>query len=138
MFRRQRASLWICSPLRCRNSDVFSSATKTLPRWNPLMKRLSSRIGPFAAASLQIRSSPAAIRHRSKSLTKRANLTTLLQMPHRHCKTCTSPLHADDTHAECMSCLGKSHTDAAISGTDRSHCESFSLAFLRLRIAFFS
>ncbi len=29
-------------------------------------------------------------------------------MPHRHCKTCRSPLHADDTHAECVSCLGKS------------------------------
>ncbi len=29
-----------------------------------------------------------------------------------------------------------SHTDAALSGTDCSHCESFSLAFLRSRIAF--
>ncbi len=24
-------------------------------------------------------------------------------MPHRHCKTCGSPLHAEDTHAECVS-----------------------------------
>ncbi len=23
-------------------------------------------------------------------------------MPHRHCKTCMSPLHTDDTHAECV------------------------------------
>ncbi len=49
-----------------------------------------------------------------------------------------SPLHADDTHAECVPCLGKSHADAALSGTDCSHCESFSLASLRSRIAFFS
>ncbi len=47
-------------------------------------------------------------------------------------------MHADDTHAECVSCLGKSHADAARSGTDCTHCESFSLASLRSRIAFFS
>ncbi len=41
-------------------------------------------------------------------------------------------------HAECMSCLGKSHANAVLSGTDCSHCESFSLASLRSRIAFFS
>ncbi len=59
-------------------------------------------------------------------------------MPRRHCKTCRSPLHADDAHAECVSCLGKSRADSALSGTDCSHCESFSLASLRARIAFFS
>ncbi len=59
-------------------------------------------------------------------------------MPHRHCKTCRSPLHADETQAECVSCLGKSHADAALSGTDCFHCESFSLASLRTWIAFFS
>ncbi len=88
-------------------------------------------------SQLADRSSPAAIRHRSKSLTKRANLTALLQMQHHHCKMCRSPLHADDTHAECVSCLGKCHADAALSGTDCSHCESFSLASLHSRIAFF-
>ncbi len=89
-------------------------------------------------SQLADRSSPAAIRHRSKSLTKRANLTALLQMQHHHCKMCRSPLHADDTHPECVSCLGKCHADAALSGTDCSHCESFSLASLHSRIAFFS
>ncbi len=59
-------------------------------------------------------------------------------MQHHHCKMCRSPLHADDTHAECVSCLGKCHADAALSGTDCSHCESFSLASLHTRIAFFS
>ncbi len=59
-------------------------------------------------------------------------------MPCRHCKTCISPLPADDTHAEYVSCLGKSHADAMLSGADCSHCESFSLASLRSRIAFFS
>ncbi len=48
-------------------------------------------------------------------------------MPHRHCKTCRAPLHADDGHAECVSCLGNC-----------SHCESFSLSSLRSQIAFFS
>ncbi len=69
---------------------------------------------------------------------KRANFAVLLQMPRRHCKTCRSPMLADDGHAECMSCLGKSHADAALSGADCSHCESFSLASLRSQIAFFS
>ncbi len=59
-------------------------------------------------------------------------------MLHRHCKTCRSPLHADKTHAECVSCLGKSHADTAISRTDCFHCQIFSLASLRSRIAFFS
>ncbi len=35
-------------------------------------------------------------------------------MQRRHCKTCGNPLHADDTHSECVSCLGKSHADAAL------------------------
>ncbi len=41
-------------------------------------------------------------------------------MPRRHCKTCRSPLHADDTHTECVSCLGKSHADAVLSRADCS------------------
>ncbi len=59
-------------------------------------------------------------------------------MLHRHCKTCRNPLHADDTHAVCVSCLGKSHADAALSRAEYLHCECFSLASLRSRIAFFS
>ncbi len=59
-------------------------------------------------------------------------------MLRHHCKTCRSPLHADDSHAECVSCLVKSHADSALRGTDCSHCESFSLASLCARIAFFS
>ncbi len=51
-------------------------------------------------------------------------------MPCRYCKTCTcrNPLHADDTHAECVSRLGKSHADAALSRAECSHCKCFSLA----------
>ncbi len=59
-------------------------------------------------------------------------------MPRHYCGSCRSPLHADDGHSECVSCLGKSHADAALSGSDCSHCESISLASLRSRIAFFS
>ncbi len=59
-------------------------------------------------------------------------------MPRRYCGSCRSPLHADDGHSECVSCLRKSHADAALAGSDCSHCESISLASLRSRIAFFS
>ncbi len=59
-------------------------------------------------------------------------------MPRRYCGSCRSPLHADDDHSECVSCLGKSHADAALAGSDCSHCESISLTSLRSRIAFFS
>ncbi len=37
-----------------------------------------------------------------------------------------------------VSCLGKSHAEDALTGTDCSHCENISLASLRSRIAFFS
>ncbi len=59
-------------------------------------------------------------------------------MPRCYCGSCRSPLHADDGHSECVSCLGKSHADAALAGSECSHCESISLASLRSRIAFFS
>ncbi len=59
-------------------------------------------------------------------------------MPRRYCGSCRSPLHADDGHSECVSCLGKSHADAALAGSDCSHCKIISLASLRSRIAFFS
>ncbi len=59
-------------------------------------------------------------------------------MPCRYSGSCRSPLHADDGHSEGVSCLGKSHADAALAGSDCSHCESISLASLRSRIAFFS
>ncbi len=59
-------------------------------------------------------------------------------MPRRYCGLCRSPLHADDGHSECVSCLGKSHADAALAGSDCSHRENISLASLRSRIVFFS
>ncbi len=55
---------------------------------------------------------------------KRVNFRmALLQMPRRHCKMCRTPLRADDSHAECVSC---------------SHCKSFSLASQHSRTTFFS
>ncbi len=59
-------------------------------------------------------------------------------MLRRHCKMSRTPLQADDGHAECVSCLGNPHADTALSETDCSHLESFSLASLRSRIALFS
>ncbi len=47
-------------------------------------------------------------------------------------------MHADDSHRECVSCLGKSHAESTLTETDCSHCDNMSLASLRSRIAFFS
>ncbi|KAL0168794.1 hypothetical protein M9458_037016, partial [Cirrhinus mrigala] len=49
-----------------------------------------------------------------------------------------APLHAADGHGECVSCLRKSHAEAALNETECPHCEDMSLASLRLWIAFFS
>ncbi|KAL0183526.1 hypothetical protein M9458_019222, partial [Cirrhinus mrigala] len=59
-------------------------------------------------------------------------------MPRRFCRSCKAPLHATDGHGECVSCLGKSHAEAALNKTECPHCEDMSLASLRSRIAFFS
>ncbi len=77
----------------------------------------------------------AAIRRLSR---KSLNEQIAVIMPRRYCGSCRSPLHTDDGHSECVSCLGKYHADAALAVSDCSHCESISLASLRSRIAFFS
>ncbi len=56
----------------------------------------------------------------------------------RYCGLCRSPLHDDDSHSECVCCLGKSHADAVLIESDCSHCDNISLTSLRSRIAFFS
>ncbi len=134
------ASGYIISCSSHRNSDFFSSATNSLLRWrrDPPLKHLSSHIRTSCIAQLADLVIPCSHLAWIRRASKRVNFTALLPMPCRHCKTCISPLHADDTHAECVSCLGKSHADAMLSGADCSHCESFSLASLRSRIAFFS
>ncbi len=88
-------------------------------------------------SQLADRSSPAAIRRRSKSLTKRANLTALLQMQHHHCKMCRSPLHADDTHTDVCHAWGNATLMLCSAGLT-ALIASFSLASLHSRIAFFS
>ncbi len=95
-------------------------------------------LGPLAATSCRLCHPLQPSGVDPKSLTKSANFTASLQMLCHHCKTCMSPQHVDDTHAECVSCLGKSYADATLSRTDCSHCKSFSLASLRSWIAFFS
>ncbi len=74
---------------------------------------------------------PANLTHTPKRANRRSNATPLLWLVQ-------VPLHADDGHSECVSCLGKSHADAALAGSDCSHCENISLASLRSWIAFFS
>ncbi len=83
-----------------------------------LLKHLSSQIGPLAVLSLQIPVYP-------------------LLPSGDYVKEQILGMQGRDGHAKCISWLGKSHADAAL-GTDCSHCESFSLASLRSRIAFFS
>ncbi len=83
--------------------------------------------------------SPAAIRPAlSEQISKQLIFAVLLQMLRRYCGTCRAPLHAADGHHECVSCLGKSHEESALTETDCSHCENMSLASLRSQIAFFS
>ncbi|KAI2646366.1 Titin [Labeo rohita] len=59
-------------------------------------------------------------------------------MPCSFCHSCKAPFHAADGHGECVSCLGKSHAEAALNKTECPHCEDMSLASLRSRTAFFS
>ncbi len=116
--RQNRSGVWLYKrPLRRHISDFFSSATKTLPHWfftDAKIHRWNA-----SAAGLDLLQRPACRFGRSP-------------LPFG------TPLYADDTHAECVSYLGKTHADAPLSGTDYSHYESFSLASLRSRIAFFS
>ncbi|KAF4095417.1 hypothetical protein G5714_024495 [Onychostoma macrolepis] len=86
---------WGKKPARRRNASQLEPATSA--RLNP---------PPLSAISIAaVRSrSPAAIRRSSRILYKRA--AALLQMPRRYCGSCSSPLHADDGHSECVSCLG--------------------------------
>ncbi len=69
----------------------------------------------------------------SEQISKEQIFAALLQMPRRYCGACR-----DDGHHECVSCLGKSHAESALTETECSHCENMSLASLRSRIAFFS
>ncbi len=137
--------IWLNNPLPATASQISSLQWRTpffadsllnagIRRWNASSSWI--RTSQWPACRLGHPLQPSGVD--PKSLTQRANFTPLLQMPRRHCKTCRSPLHADDAHTECVSCLGKSHADSALSGTDCFHCESFSLASLCSRIAFFS
>ncbi len=140
---------WNCTPIsscnaRRRRRTGHLSQISSLQQQRPFFADAGIRHWNALAAGLDLSQRPACrLSHPlqpsgvdPKNLTKRESFTALLQMPRRNCKTCRYPLHADDTHAECVSCLGKSHT--ALSGTDCSHCENFSLASLRSQIAFFS
>ncbi len=77
-------------------------------------------------------SHPASIQR--ASLKKRAHFTALLQMPHCHCRMCRSPLlMLNVCHA-----WGNPTLTLCSAGLTAPTCESFSLASLRSRIAFFS
>ncbi len=97
-------------------------------------------LGWSAFNAPQHRSSSSPVRCSYPAIISRKSLKEQIGvlMPRSHCGSCRSPLHADDGHSECVSCLGKSHADAALAGSDCSHCKSISLASLRTRIAFFS
>ncbi len=121
---QNRRGIWLYKwPLRRYISDFFSSATKNLSRWDPPLKRLSSWIGPLAAISLQIRSILVAVRRQTKSLTKRTNLA-------RRCCKCRTVIvrHAGLPCTPMTLTLGVCHAWGNLSGTDCSHCDSFSLS----------
>ncbi len=133
--------VWLYKQLPATGSQIYSLQWRTpffadtrIRCWNASSSRIRTSRSDQLTDSVIPCSYPPSIQRASQ----KSNFPALLQMPRRHCKTCTSPLHVDDTHAECVSCLGKSHAEAALSGTDRSHCVSFSFASLRSWIAFFS
>ncbi len=142
--RQNGRGVWLYNQLLATASQISSLQRRT-PFFADSSLTLGSAVETPQAARLGPCSDQLALDHplqpscvEPKSLTKREKFTSLSQMPRRHFKMCRSPLQADDTHAECVSCLGKSQADAALSGTDCSHCEIFSLASLHSRIAFFS
>ncbi len=94
-------------------------------------------LGWSAFDAPQHRSSSGPVRCRYPAIISRKSLKEQIGvlMPRRYCGW---DLNADEGHSECVSCLGKSHADAALADSDCSHCESISLASLRTRIAFFS
>ncbi len=95
-------------------SDFFLLATKILPRW--LFADAEIRHWNASAAGLDLLQLSARrflvyplppFGDYQKEPHKRANSSAVLfQMPRHHCKTYRTPLHADDGHAECVSCLG--------------------------------
>ncbi len=154
MAWRWHASLWLCSPPKPAKmggasgyiSFAAASPISSLQRQRPFF--VDSSLTPRSAVeapqkldwtSCSDQLADSAIPCGYPVRSRRANASAaLLQMPCHHCKTCGNHLHTDDTHAECVSHLGKSHADAALSGAECSHCNCFSLASLRSRLAFFS
>ncbi len=59
-------------------------------------------------------------------------------MPRNFCYSCRARLHASDKHGECVSCLGTTHAETALTGTECHYCGDMSLSFLRSWLAFFS
>lgn len=51
-------------------------------------------------------------------------------MSHHECGSCRASLLPSDQHTECITCLGHTHTEAALTGTSCSHCESMSITLL--------
>ncbi|ROL08881.1 hypothetical protein DPX16_5217 [Anabarilius grahami] len=50
------------------------------------------------------------------------------------CGSCRAPLHASAEHSECVACLGRAHTETALTEAGVSHCENMSLTSLRSRV----
>lgn len=69
-----------------------------------------------------------------EQISKRA----LFQMPRSLCISCSSLLHETNGHSECVTCLGSSHAEAALSAGGCSRCESMPFSMLRSRLALFN
>ncbi len=52
----------------------------------------------------------------------------------RDCLSCAEPIELSDGHESCVFCLGRTHAEAALVGSDCPHCGDMSLWTLRLRV----
>ncbi len=90
--------------------SATASQISSLQRWTPFFTIETPQavgLGPLEQPACRLGHALQPSGVDPKNLTKRANFNALLQMPRHHCK-------ADDTHVEWVSCLGKSHVDAAL------------------------
>ncbi len=88
---------WICTSIGSYSAvATAASQISSLQWWKPFLADAEIRSWNASAAGLDL------LQLKEQILVWRCCKCC-------HCKACKAPLHTDDGHAECVSCLGKSH-----------------------------